>query len=64
LDLKLSRSWRPAVETALDWGEANVDFFDYAYLRKLHEINLHRGGIDRELWNPFVFLAWLMARQK
>ena len=63
LDLKLSRSWRPAVEVALDWGEANVDFFDYAYLRKLHEINLQSGGVDREFWNPFVFLAWSMARQ-
>jgi asparagine synthase (glutamine-hydrolysing) len=58
----LSGIWRPAVETALDWGEAHVDLFDYRYLRRLHAINLSAGGIDRELWNPFVFLCWAMAR--
>ena len=60
----LSGIWRPAVETALDWGEAHVDLFDYRYLRRLHAINISAGGIDRELWNPFVFLCWAMARSR
>jgi len=62
LDRFLSGIWRPAVETALDWGEAHVDLFDYRYLHQLHAINISEGGIDRELWNPFVFLSWAMAR--
>jgi asparagine synthase (glutamine-hydrolysing) len=64
LDRFLSGIWRPAVETALDWGEANVDLFDYQYLRRLHAINISAGGIGRELWNPFVFLCWAMARSR
>ena len=58
----LRGTWRPAIETALDWGESCLDLFDYGYLRRLHAINLSRGGMGRELWNPFVFLAWMMAR--
>jgi len=58
LDLRLKGAWRRAVEAALDWGEAHLDIFNYPYLRRLHRINLAEGGIDRELWNPFVFLAW------
>jgi asparagine synthase (glutamine-hydrolysing) len=60
----LSGIWRPAVEAALDWGEAHVDLFDYRYLRRLHSINISAGGIDRELWNPVVFLCWAMARSR
>jgi hypothetical protein len=30
-------------------------------LRRLHAINISEGGIGRELWNPFVLLAWAMA---
>jgi asparagine synthase (glutamine-hydrolysing) len=60
----LSGIWRPAVETALDWGEAHVDLFDYKYLRRLHAINISSGGINRELWNPFVFLCWAMGRSR
>ncbi len=60
----LSGIWRPAVDAALDWGEAHVDLFDYRYLRRLHAINISAGGIDRELWNPFVFLSWAMARSR
>ena len=56
LDRFLSGIWRPAVDAALDWGEAHVDLFDYRYLRRLHAINISAGGMDRELWNPFVFL--------
>jgi len=62
LDRFLSGIWRPAVETALDWGESHVDLFDYKYLRSLHARNVSTGGIGRELWNPVVFLAWAMAR--
>lgn len=46
--------------TVLEWGRANVDFFNYDYLQRLNAINLAEGGIDRELWNPFVTLAWMM----
>jgi asparagine synthase (glutamine-hydrolysing) len=60
----LSGIWRPAIETALDWGETHVDFFDYRYLRRLHAINLSAGGVDRDLWNPFVILCWAMARSR
>lgn len=61
LDVRLAGAWRPAVEAALDWGESHLDLFDYRYLRRLHAINISEGGIGRELWNPFVFLAWAMA---
>jgi asparagine synthase (glutamine-hydrolysing) len=57
-DVRLSGIWRPAVEAALDWGESNVPIFDYGYLRRLQTI----PGIGTELWNPFVFLSWSMAR--
>jgi asparagine synthase (glutamine-hydrolysing) len=61
LDVRLAGAWRPAIETALDWGERNLDLFNYHYLHRLHTINMGEGGIDRELWNPFVLLAWGMA---
>jgi asparagine synthase (glutamine-hydrolysing) len=64
LDQFLSGIWRPAVDAALDWGEAHVDVFDYRYLRSLHSRNISNGGIGRELWNPFVFLSWAMARAR
>src|SRR5262249_34512633 len=40
LSVRLSRAWRPAVEAVMDWGERNLDVFDYSYLRRLHKINL------------------------
>ena len=61
LDVRLATSWRAAIETALEWGESNLDLFDYRYLRQLHAINLAEGGIGGELWNPFVLLAWAMT---
>jgi asparagine synthase (glutamine-hydrolysing) len=61
LPIRLAGSWRPALEAALDWGESNLDLFNYSYLRHLHAINLAEAGIGRELWNPFVFLAWAMT---
>lgn len=61
LDVRLAGAWRPAVETVLDWGEWNISLFNYRYLRRLHARNVAQGGIGRELWNPFVFLAWAMA---
>jgi asparagine synthase (glutamine-hydrolysing) len=63
LHSRLAGMWRPVVEQALDWGESNLDLFNYRYLRQLHRINLSRGSIDRELWNPVVFLAWTMAHR-
>ncbi|HNA28016.1 MAG TPA: asparagine synthase (glutamine-hydrolyzing) [Nitrospira sp.] len=56
----LARQWRPAMESVLEWGRGNVTLFDYDYLERLHEINCAEGGIDRELWNPFVTLTWMM----
>ena len=61
LGVRLAGAWRPAVETTLDWGESNFPLFDYRYLRRLHGISCSGGGIGRELWNPFVFLAWARA---
>ena len=61
LDVWLAGAWRPAVEAALLWGEQNFPLFNYNYLRRLHAINISEGGIGRELWNPFVLLAWAMA---
>ena len=61
LDVRLANAWRPAVETALGWGECHLQLFDYNYLRRLHAINIEEGGISGELWNPFVFVAWAMA---
>ena len=60
-DINLAKDWRPALEAALDWGKTNLRIFDYDYLRRLHAINLSQGSVGRELWNPFVFLAWSMA---
>jgi asparagine synthase (glutamine-hydrolysing) len=62
VDARMAGGWKPAIEAALDWGEANARLFHYPYLRRLHAINLAGGGIGRELWNPFVFLAWAMSR--
>jgi asparagine synthase (glutamine-hydrolysing) len=62
LDVWLTGAWRPAVEAALHWGEQKFPLFNYNYLRRLHAINVAEGGIGRELWNPFVLLAWAMAR--
>ena len=63
LDTWLKGAWRLAVEAALDWGEANMDLFNFRYLRRLHKINISEGGIGRELWNPFVLLAWAMVHK-
>jgi asparagine synthase (glutamine-hydrolysing) len=62
LDVRLAGAWRPAVEMVLRWGESNFDIFNYRYLHRLHAINMAEGGIAGELWNPFVLLAWAMAR--
>jgi asparagine synthase (glutamine-hydrolysing) len=62
LNVQLTGAWRPAIEAALDWGESQLKVFNYRYLRRLHAINIAEGGIGRELWNPFVLLAWAMAR--
>jgi asparagine synthase (glutamine-hydrolysing) len=59
LDMQLAGAWRPAVEAVLDWGETNFGLFNYPYLRHLHAINMAEGGIDRELWNPFVLTTWV-----
>ena len=64
LDVRLAGAWRPVVEAALDWGEANLDLFDYRYLRRIHKINLSERGISGELWNPCVLLAWAMAQSE
>jgi asparagine synthase (glutamine-hydrolysing) len=63
LDTWLAGNWRPAVESALHWGEANTDLFNFKYLWSVHRMNMKTGGIGRELWNPFVYLAWAMAHK-
>jgi len=60
-DVRLAGAWRPALEAAFEWGESNLDIFDYSYLRRLQSINLREGGVGTELWSPFVFLSWSMA---
>lgn len=60
---RLRTDWRAAVEVVLDWGEGNLNLFDMKYLRRLHATNLRKGGVGRELWIPFVFLAWAMAHK-
>jgi asparagine synthase (glutamine-hydrolysing) len=62
VDSRLAGVWHPALEAVLDWGEKNFRVFNYSYLRRLDAINASEGGIDREIWNPFVLLAWAMAR--
>lgn len=62
LSVRLSGAWRPALEAVLDWGEKNCPVFNYHYLRRLHQINASAGGVDRELWNPAVFLSWAMGQ--
>ena len=62
LSVRLSGAWRPTLEAALDWGEKNFPIFDCGYLRRLHKINVAQGGVDRELWNPAVFLIWAMGQ--
>ena len=44
LDAWMAGRWRSAVEATLDWGEANIPLFDYAYLRRLHALNIADGG--------------------
>jgi asparagine synthase (glutamine-hydrolysing) len=63
LDGWLKGQWRPAVEAALDWGEANMHLFDFRYLRRVHKINMCESGIGMELWKPLVVLAWAMAHR-
>jgi len=58
---RLAKEWGPALESALEWGEANLRIVDYRYLRRLQAINLSSAAIGNELWNPFVFIAWSMA---
>ena len=60
LHLRLAGGWRPAVETVLHWGESHFPLFDYRYLRRLCSIGA-AGEVGRELWNPFMMLAWARA---
>lgn len=63
VELRLKGAWRPMVEDALAWGEANLPIFNYPYLRRLERINLKEDGSAMELWNPVVLLAWAMSQQ-
>jgi asparagine synthase (glutamine-hydrolysing) len=60
----LKGDWQPAVEAALDWGESHMDVFNFTYLRRLHKMNGRGNGNGRQLWKPFVFLAWAMAHKR
>ena len=67
LEVRLAGGWRPAVKTALEWGESNLDVFDYSYLWQNYRVT--NAGTDpsgdaaRKLWNPFLFLAWAMGHE-
>jgi asparagine synthase (glutamine-hydrolysing) len=61
LEVRLGGAWNPAVRAVLDWGEANFRLFDYRYLRRLATMSVAGGQVGRELWNPFVLLAWAQA---
>jgi hypothetical protein len=61
IDVRLAGPWRPAVEAMFNWGESSFPLFDYRYLRRLQGICVSGGAIGRDLWNPFVFLAWAKA---
>jgi asparagine synthase (glutamine-hydrolysing) len=61
LEARLAGGWRPAVESMLSWGQTNFRCFDYRYLRRLDALSKSRASIGRELWNPFVLLAWAKA---
>jgi asparagine synthase (glutamine-hydrolysing) len=61
LEVRLAGAWRPAVQAILDWGELNFPLFDYQYLRRLDAMSVSGGEVGRELWNPFVLLAWAKA---
>lgn len=63
LDTLLSSVWRPAFDAAIDWGERHIGLFNYPYLKRLQAISRSERGIGRELWGPFVFLAWAMKRK-
>src|SRR6266542_500908 len=54
LDRRLAGAWSLGVEAVLEWGERHFRLYDYSYLRRLEAINTFEGGLDRELWNPFV----------
>jgi asparagine synthase (glutamine-hydrolysing) len=66
LQIRLGGAWRPAVKTALEWGESNLDVFDYSYLWENYRMNNAgkdgTGDMARKLWNPFLVLAWAMGR--
>lgn len=64
LDIWFAGTWRPAVDEALEWGEAYFDLFNYSYLRRLHKMNMTGAKMARQLWNPFIFLAWMMSSSK
>jgi len=63
LPAKLAGPWRPVVEQALHWGARNLPVFNYAYLQRLHRINLSETSIGTELWNPVVLITWAMAQR-
>jgi asparagine synthase (glutamine-hydrolysing) len=58
----MTNQWQPAIQSTLEWGKQNVDFFDYQYLNSLAAISSREAGIDRELWNPVVVLCWMKKR--
>jgi asparagine synthase (glutamine-hydrolysing) len=62
LEARLAGAWRPAVESTLSWGESEFPLFNYPYLRRLQRLNIAGCSIGRELWNPFVMIAWAKAR--
>jgi len=57
----MANQWEDTVENLLDWGEGNLDIFDFGYLRNLQMKNKNGKHISRALWSPVCFIAWVKA---
>jgi len=64
VESNLATTWNPLVVDALDWGERHFPVFNYAYLRRLHDLSRREAVVGHELWNPVVTLAWAMAQSR
>jgi asparagine synthase (glutamine-hydrolysing) len=61
IDVRMSTTWKPLVDEALAWGERHLPVFNYEYLRRVRCISRRESGVSGELWNPVVFLTWMMG---
>jgi hypothetical protein len=52
------------VDEVFEWGERNLDLFNYSYLRRFHKRTMTGAKMARQLGNPFIFLALMMSSSK